>query len=280
MVTNSTQISRTFPIPDELLVSSLEFLQGKYGSLCEGDKTVVATAQVCKQWKESRALNRAKNQIKNRFQLHNEMKLLTHCPKTLIKLFAKNSYPIFQLPLLDAKQLNVKELMQGRGPRIKLEEMEYPVMRFKDVTGRIGIALNIYAHKEIKLSSLSSLIVSPSFKERGHHAILLLFQYGLQRSFPNHWFFTWGNHCERPLPFAWPDNANNAHDKTIEFLYKYRHRELPFQRTPSPLPFRQINLSEEEMKIIASLLSGTDPDFSLAADQPVMREDDDGKEPS
>lgn len=277
----SNQVYKPHEWLNDAFVHSLSFLDKRCGPFDETADlvTLLATAVVCKQWKNSADFIIAREKAATLFREHKvsiKEIVFKNFPSDLIQRFLQADYSIEQFPVLHFEKRNAKTLLSRCGPSIdfiKLEEMRFPVMKFRDQENRLGVALHVHAHRDF------ITFMNPSFREGGHDAILVFVQQDPRQSNSiNNWFFTWGNSEQMDGRIEEAVGSVAKSDRLMQQLYIQRHHlkvgshkalycgECPFQG-------RLINF-----KTLSALLDGTDPDFSLGGAHP-RREEDDGKEP-
>jgi hypothetical protein len=119
-------------LPEDVQRSAFEFLKKENAD----DKAVIATAAVCKNWRDNASLRgeraastaRLSNSISNRY------------PPEIVQVFQNSGPPISRLPVL---ALGNRRGCTDYIDFIEPADMRDSVMRFQDVFGRPGIAFKI-----------------------------------------------------------------------------------------------------------------------------------------
>lgn len=244
--------------PDDILASILPFLS---------DEELFASAQVSRGWHlceiaEAERMDR----------------LETKYPQEIVQAFRTTGMRIYHLPRLKLGNIvGEADLIDS----INLEQMTSSVMRFTDRTGRPGLALRIRANRwTVFRNSLEELreyypritnnvrqgefdtlgmclrrilpIVKRFLMEPGHDVVLASFK---RRRTPE----------DRTWSFAWGDS-----DDFIERAMRKRHRENGYAcgilEPCRDCPFVNNHINPT---VFSSLLSGTDPDFSIPGSTPA-----------
>jgi len=252
-------------MPGEITKLIFSYMKGEKNSIpsLEEDKTIIATARVCKSWQNNPALQEIRQEAKARLYkriTHDEMRLNQHYSPDIVRIFKIHYSSIAKLPVLQTDYIDFLEL----------EDMNESVMRFHDVSGRRGIVLKIHANKSLvlrtELQDLSKIILEIKkelqnknfilsllyvrvlyqttkklLRERGEHtSVLALFK---NNPTNNTWTYTWGN--------------NNP---TIENLYRIRHETDHVADNCPTCLFSNNRINEIPL---LRILKGQDPDFSL-----------------
>jgi hypothetical protein len=139
-------------LPNDTIASIFEFFKGENGSLSilGDDRVIIATASVCKDWQNNPILitERREASARLRQRIHDELIVNNQYPQRMIQLFRNCNLPIARLPALDLGD-RVGDYIDFLRPW----NMTHPVMRFKDLRGRSGIAFHVegYANGQIEL---------------------------------------------------------------------------------------------------------------------------------
>jgi len=212
------------------------------------------TAQVCKQWQQSLAL-----------QQQRQRALLSEYPLHLVRAFNNADKPIYQLP-----QLDLKGRMGWTGciDFIQPEDMSHSVMRFRDRYNQPGVAIKIRAGNQLftpyergqVLDDLKGALKYLDFTVGLPRAITRAFSY-LSTQSPTKTVVL----AIAPHEGYWCNSWGNS-DDTIVRLYSERSERSA--QYPSGIT----------SNTLTSILLGQDPDFSLPPDGTLKQKDGRGIE--
>jgi hypothetical protein len=240
-------------LPEVIVTSIFEYLKGGKSSISQpspiDDRTLIATASVCKNWRNSPLLSEARKEAAPR--LHQFIEILEKAyPQEMVNLFRNSGTPLSQLPVLD---LGDRAGNTGYINYIQPEEMAQPVMRFRDCVQRPGVALKIQASASV-LRRYERFKRSSNRREGQSLEIVLAIFKRYADPESKTWSFEWG--------------GNNS---TIQLLYQDRHEENghvgPKIEACPTCPFVNAVVNKT---VLLDLLNGQDPDFSLPGHKKVV----------
>ena len=246
----------------------------------EEDQTIMATARVCKSWQNNLVLKEIREEAATRLWkriVHEELKFNWSYPLSLQDIFQKNRQSIHKLPILDVSFSENQPI-----DSLNLENMSYPIMKFKHHDGRVAIALKIHGRfilsDQIKTCYIAQGGIKGSltflfdcYKERGFQSLKEDLKQLWDYSKPCSDVLILYKKDQDPASQDWTYTWANKND-TIESLYLSRHfrKDQPYYLTFTPdeyLPLnpnlRHINHPTLNETGLSALLRGTDPDFSL-----------------
>ena len=142
--------------------------------------SILAIDRVCKQWQSHPGLQALKNGRENRIS--------QYYPPTLREPFARNGMKISQLPIWDfggRRYVYIGERVLIASTEEEHSPMQHGVMRFKDVSGRPGLALKVRVDGEVREYALRKFLkqkggivkiiqnsIADSFRACGRNGIL------------------------------------------------------------------------------------------------------------
>ncbi len=136
-----------YKLPNDQIPSVWSYLKPGNGSVLTPDhidQEILATAEVCKAWRDSKELQRERQEAKERLQeralFRKELKILHDYPLSFRPLFLSFGFHLPQLPVLD---LGDRNSSTGHISFLHPRDMRGEVMRFKDALGRPGLALHL-----------------------------------------------------------------------------------------------------------------------------------------
>jgi hypothetical protein len=177
-------------LPEDAIRNVFTFLKAETGSLCmdeTNDRAILTTSGVCRSWKDNVTLGEERGEASIR--LRPIMRVLREYPRQIVQVFRNHRTPIFQLPVLNSQKLKYYLTDDGddfASISVRPEEMNHPVMRFRDRLDRPGIAL------KIRLSLLGATRLGSNAED-----VLVIFRSG-SSPISKYWSFYWMS-CNEPF---------------------------------------------------------------------------------
>lgn len=141
-------------LPEDACLTVFEYLKGERGYLTlfiGHDKSIIATAQVCKNWRNDLVLRKERAEAATRLRAHNNLQNLNYdmqadgYPEELTRTFFIGTRPISRLPLLNLNRRKARDNLDFIEP----QDMSQSVMRFQDQDGLLGVALKIQSKVQL-----------------------------------------------------------------------------------------------------------------------------------